>query len=502
MVGGSMEGAASSAFEQLKESLSKFREREPRAKALDTASKGEFLSLLTSALGEPNADVLDVLAEGVVLPAPVVAEAIGAAWPRLAPASRDIAMRWLSTVSSDKRLSLAPRLAFMLLAGHEPDPGGAHQMLLLVPDSKEGVARVASEFFGADATGLDRLRLSEASSGGSEVGLRLLKAACAPKAQEYRRLKALQLVLAWAIGHSKSPALDFPDIVQQARHARQHLTGMTADPLRQWMEREPSVRQLLEEESPVVSPSDANPSGPQPRAWTGEAPATGASVHDAEEPTAELSPKAPDEEPARVPGTEAPPPVPHASGPLGDEQALARTVETLRAEADSLEKFLAQVRSDKARLEKQEDELCQARAAKQRAEQEAETLAAKLRASEADLQQATATRDAIKRQLDNEQQRTADLESDLGAMKTELDRTTAEVATLRTQVEALQIRVTANAEARLQELRSRISTGALKARRQVPDKLSTPSVDEGTIVLSRFYELLSALEQNGIKVEP
>jgi predicted nucleic acid-binding Zn-ribbon protein len=268
------------------------------------------------------------------------------------------------------------------------------------------------------------------------------------------------------------------------------------------MESQPGVRQLLEEESPVVSPSDATPSDPQPQAGTSDAPATGANVDEVVQPTAELSPKAPDEEPARVPEPEAPPSVPHASGPLVDEQALARTVETLRAEADSLEKLLAQVRYDKARLEKQEHELCQARAAKQQAEQEATSHAAKLRAAETDLQQARAAGDATKTQLYSQQQRTADLESYLEATKTELDRTTAELATLRTQVEALQLRVTANAEARLQELRSRISTGALKARRQVPDKLSTPTADEGTIVLSRFYELLSALEQNGIKVEP
>lgn len=498
---------AQSKFDILKASLADYRAREPKARqALDGKAKRALASQVAAALAE-GAAVLDVIGEAQTLPGVMIAEGIGEAWPQITPGDRQKLLRWVSSVDGDKRASLATRLASLLLAADEPTRAEAVGVLLLAPDSKDAVARLASDFLGPDSTALDRLRLPEPSLGGLTLALRLLRAAKGPKVQEYRRVKVLQLVLGWITAQPAVSASDRLDVVTLARDVKKQLTETTSPHMSRWLAQHPDVQRLLD--GTTGPPLEA----PVPTGATSAKPAITAVVDvspDRSPSHLSLPPT------ARPPGEAAPPGRPQAgvtassvgrtTEPAGEDPTalVVRRIADLRTEATVLETLLSSLaaqRTEGAALRRHVSEL---ERALERARLDGDESDARVAALTEERQKLVHRVQVASADLDSMSSRLAEVEAAHGvavaSARQSSEAWAAERSNMHARIGDLEARVQATAVMRLEELRNRIAAAVRKAMRQVPERGSAVTHDQSVVVLARFYEVLEALEDNGIQV--
>jgi chaperonin cofactor prefoldin len=501
-----MKPESQSNFERLKVSLSEYRAREPKARqTLDSKAKRSFAVQITQAL-TGGAAVIDVVSEAVVLPGPVIAEGIVDAWSLLPMVDRQKLIRWMSSVESDKRASLVTRMAQLFLAGEESIRSEAPGMLLLAPDSKEAVARIGAEFLGSDGMALDRLQIPEARYGGTTIAQRLMKAALAPKVQEFRRVRALQLVLSWITTQVEIETTESQGLIASARDAMKTLTDTTLPHMSRWLDQHQEARILLDtvgvvrSTKPEANAAESSESS-KPKAAVASEVLTSAerisaatslpAISATSTPTATESP--------------APPgPIPPNPETESSTTFVLQRIANLKSETSALELFvpslkrqLSETTALKQRVVDLGTALERARTSNDESDARVDALSEECQQLQQRLQAVADDRDVVKARLSEVEAATRVLQT---SVQREREQWTVDRSTLDARVNELETRVQATAERRLEELRNRIAAAVSKAMRQVPDRRSSITNDEAVVVLARFYEVLEALEENGVKV--
>lgn len=494
-----MKPESQSNFERLKASLADYRAREPKARqTLDSKAKRSFAVQITGALTDGG--VIDVVSEALALPGPVIAEGIVHAWSSLSIVDREKVVRWVGSVESDKRASLVTRMAQLFLAGEESIRSEASGMLLLAPDSKESVARIGGDFLGSDGTALDRLQIPEARHGGTTIAQRLMKAALGSKVQEFRRVKALQLVLSWITTQADIETTESLGIIASVRDAMKTLTETTAPHMTSWLDQHPEARILLGGEvtrPPKRDAIAAEPSVPK----VAVTPTTSAEqISAAARPPAILTISTPTP-------TEAPdPPGPITSNAEADNSIafVLQRAANLKAETAALESFVSSLKRQlfettalKQRVIDLGTAIERARTNNDESDARVAALSNECQQLQQRLQAVTDDRDLVKARLSEVEAATRILQTN---GQREREQWTVDRSTLEARVHELETRVQATAERRVEELRNRIAAAVSKAMRQVPDRRGSITNDEAVVLLARFYEVLEALEENGIKV--
>ena len=248
----------------------------PKRKGVAHARRAEYKGLISKALAS-SSTFEDVVRELDPFPPMLVGEASAAAWQVLDAERRARMVQRIRALDAERQAGEGLPMAMQLLRGPATAATGA-EILSALTASEKTAQRLANDLFGGDGIPMSHLGAPETPEVAASLWNVLFKAAMQDKAQPWRRLQFLKLVLPWLSEEERSTRPESQDFINHCRQLSKRLDSTAQSNLEEELAHHESWRRLLgaqDARSVLASPAPASAAlaAPQPERPSGQAAA-------------------------------------------------------------------------------------------------------------------------------------------------------------------------------------------------------------------------------------
>jgi hypothetical protein len=459
-----------------------------RKGTLPESRRHELSTIVSQALATPvPLDSID--GDLAAFPPQVVGRAVASVWTELEPSRREAVLARLRTLDSERLLGEVLPMSLNLLRSSATALVGS-EVLGLLPPNEKATQRVSTEVFGTDGIAIAALRVPSDEDRAAAMFRVLLRAAVHEKAQPYRRLQLLRLMLPWLAHDARHRRPALSEILGQVRGLSKKLDGSVGVEFAELLTKEASWSSVLRpeaaQEPPVVPPMAPKAAS----ALVEKAPS------DVSSP--EVAPVNPNQ-------ATAPQPAPQ----LSIEEARS-AVQSLRdrsmREARALDRVLGALKAAEALRGQTQSEVDRAREVERRLSAQVVEQRTQIENLQAQVARSIAQTSAVETEVAAKSSECDRLTADLVASRTREEVLLAEqksqAATWSQQKQQLELQVVQNAEARVSELRQRLAGRIDKTLADIPARAANVTGGDVAAVLhTRIHEVLDLLRKEGIPIK-
>ena len=215
----------------------------PKRRGMVHSRRPEYKGLISTALASASA-FDDVVRELDPFPPMLVGEASAAAWQLLDAERRARIVQRLRALDAERQTGEGLPMALQLLRGPATAGTGA-EILSALTASEKSAQRLATDLFGADGIPMSHLRAPESPEVAASLWNVLCKAAMQDKAQPWRRLQFLKLVLPWLTEEERSRRPESQDLINHCRQLSKRLDSTALSTLKEELAQHEAWRRLL-----------------------------------------------------------------------------------------------------------------------------------------------------------------------------------------------------------------------------------------------------------------